>query len=80
MSKLLLFTSTNVVEGLVAVAVYASLTYVIRDYLKRDKYYVLLVGWFITWLCRRASTNIYKKYLEMNKLEEVEYKITLPFM
>ena len=79
MSEVLVFTSTNVVEGLVAVVVYAALTYLIRDFLKKDKYYVLLVGWFITWLCRRASTNIYKKYLEMNKLKETEYKMALPF-
>jgi hypothetical protein len=80
MTEVLAFTSTNVMEGLVAVSVYASLTYLIRDYLKRDKYLVLVIGWFITWICRKTAVNIYKKYLEMNKIKETEYKIVVPFL
>ena len=80
MTEVLAFTSTNIMEGLVAVSVYSSLTYLIRDYLKRDKYLVLVIGWFITWICRKMSVNIYKKYLEMNKIKETEYKIVVPFL
>lgn len=80
MVEVVAFTSAHLIEGLVAVLVYASLTYVIRDYLKKNRYYVLLLGWFITWLCRKTASSIYAKYLEVKEAKPQEYRIEVPFL
>ena len=50
----------NLVEGVVA-SIFIVVTYdILRNTFKFNKSMSLLVGWFLTWILRKLSVNIYE--------------------
>lgn len=75
--ELPILTDVNVVEGIVASVMFPLLIYITRRY----NFGIILsssVSWFITWVFRKASVNIYEKYKTDNKLNVKYYNLTLP--
>ena len=78
MGFITIFDSVQVVEGLTAIVFYPLFHLIIRDIFGMNKYYVLVIGWMITWLLRKIATNIYKAYLKSNDMKPTEYKVNIP--
>lgn len=60
MSSLTIMTVENIIEGIVASISIVVTYYVLRNYFKWSKPMSSMGGWFITWVFRKFSVNIYK--------------------
>ena len=77
MVELSILTDVNVVEGVVASIMFPLLIYITRRY----NFGIITssaVSWFITWVFRKASVNIYEKYLQDTKQNVKYYNISIP--
>ena len=79
MTRVPVITDVNIAEGISASLLFPSLIYFFRHNEKYNMYITTLISWFITWIIRKFTVNVFKMYKQQHNEPIKTYYIYLPF-
>lgn len=74
MNEIYIINNEQIIEGFVAGVTLPILILIFKQNHK-NMFYYSMIAWFITWILRKFTINIYKKYRELYNVKDEYYSI-----
>ena len=79
MTKFAVMTDVNIVEGVTASVTFPGIIFFLKKERKFTMYFATMISWFITWIMRKFSVNLFLAYKTIMGEQLKTYYISLPF-